>query len=388
MGRPGRSAIRLAWFNFVLPALLLNYFGQGALLLTNPKAIENPFYNLAPSWALIPMVALAAMATVIASQALISGVFSLTRQAIQTGLIPRMRIVPTSTEEAGQIYVPAANWLLMTGTLLVVLLFKTSDALGAAYGIAVSGTMLTTTILLYRVAVHRWGWPPAFAIPMIALFGAIDAIFLASNSMKIFEGGWYPLVVGGCIATLMLCWRKGSTEVRQRLQELSMPMDQFVANVDNMVVARAPGVGVWLTKVAHGASPMLLHHVAHDQVLHKTVVLLSFTSDRRPRVPFGERFGYKALGHGIYHVSVRLGFMQTPDIPLTLHNCAIMGFAPGTDHVHYYIAHERVVRCPSGLEDDGRSHSGFFFSDTRRQKPDAGFFQDPQRRAFRGRFPR
>jgi KUP system potassium uptake protein len=344
MGHVGAKAIRIAWFSLVLPSLVLNYFGQGAMILANPKTAESPFYNMSPAWALIPMVALAAMATIIASQALISGVFSLTRQAMQTGLIPRVRIVPTSNDEAGQIYVPAANWLLMVGTLLVVLLFKTSDNLGAAYGIAVSGTMLVTTILLYRVAVKRWNWPPVVAVPVIAAFGAIDLIFLASNSMKIFEGGWYPLVVGGCIAALMFCWRKGSTEVRHRLHELSMPLDRFVAEVDKMVVARAPGVGVWLTKVAHGASPMLLHHVEHNQVLHKTVVLLTFVPDRRPRVPFGERYGFEPLGHGIYRVSVRLGFMQTPDIPLTLKNCSIMGFSPGLDHVRYYIAHERIVR--------------------------------------------
>ena len=188
MGHVGAAAIRRAWFGLVLPALILNYFGQGALILADPTAADNPFYKLAPGWALIPMVVLAALATIIASQSLISGVFSLTRQAMQMGLCPRARIVPTSGDEAGQIYVPAANWLLMTGTLLTVALFKTSDNLAAAYGIAVSGTMLVTTILLYRVAVARWRWPPAIAVPVIAVFGAIDATFLASNSIKIVAG--------------------------------------------------------------------------------------------------------------------------------------------------------------------------------------------------------
>jgi KUP system potassium uptake protein len=344
MGHVGPAAIRLAWFGLVLPALLLNYFGQGALVLTDPKAIDSPFYKLAPHWALIPMVTLAALATIIASQALISGVFSLTRQAMQLGLSPRMRIVPTSSDEAGQIYVPTANWLLMAGTLLVVVLFKTSDSLAGAYGIAVSGTMLVTTILLYRVAIGRWQWPPAVALLMVVGFGAIDLVFLASNSLKVVEGGWFPLVVGSVIMGLMLCWRWGTSEVHRRLQEMSMPLEEFVGKIDTMVVARAPGTGVWLTKVEHGASPMLLHHVKHNCVMHKTVVLMTIVPDRRPRVPFGERHSVERLGHGFFRIQVRLGFMQTPDIPLTLKNCHMLGFEADLDDVHYFIAHEIVVR--------------------------------------------
>jgi len=316
MGHVGPTAIRRAWFGLVLPALLLNYFGQGALVLADPKAADSPFYKLAPHWALIPLVGLAALATIIASQALISGVFSLTRQAMQLGLCPRMRIVPTSPEEAGQIYVPTANWLLMIGTSLVVVLFKTSHHLAGAYGIAISGTMLVTTILLYRVAIGRWKWPPALAMLIIVVFGAVDATFLASNSLKIVDGGWFPIAVGSAMVALMLCWRQGSSLVRHRLQDMSMPLERFVDNVDKMVVARAPGVGVWLTKVTHGASPMLLHHVKNNSVMHETVVLMTFVADRRPRVPLAERHSIEELGHGIYRIQVRLGFMQTPDIPL------------------------------------------------------------------------
>ena len=344
MGHVGPRAIRSAWFGLVLPALLLNYFGQGALVLSDPAAIDSPFYKLAPHWALIPMVLLAAMATIIASQALISGVFSLTRQAMQMGLCPRMRIVSTSSEEAGQIYAPTANWLLMIGTLLVVVLFKSSENLAGAYGIAVSGTMLVTTILLYRVAIGRWQWPPALAILIIVVFGAVDATFLASNSLKIVHGGWFPITVGGAMVVLMLCWRQGSSLVRHRLQEMSMPLDRFVANVDEMVVARTPGVGVWLTKVAHGASPVLLHHVKHNMVLHETMILMTIVADRRPRVAVAERHSIERLGHGSYHIQVRLGFLQTPDIPRTLKNCKMLGFEVDLEHVHYYIAHEIVVR--------------------------------------------
>src|SRR6202171_3929484 len=344
MGHVGPTAIRRAWFGLVLPALLLNYFGQGALILSDPAAADNPFYKLAPNWALIPMVVLAAFATVIASQALISGVFSLTRQAMQMGFSPRANIVPTSKDEAGQIYVPAANWLLMTGTLFTVLLFRSSENLAAAYGIAVSGTMLITTVLLYRVAVSRWGWPPAVAVPIIAVFGAIDCTFLLSNSIKIVEGGWFPLIVGAVIAVLMLSWRKGSSEVKERLHQMAMPLKQFLPYADHAVVGRAPGLGVWLTKVDHGASPMLLRHIEHNRVLHEKVVLLTFVSDRRPRVPFGERHSVQRLGHGFYRIQVRLGFMQTPDIPLSLLNCNRLGFDADLEHKNYYIAHETMVR--------------------------------------------
>jgi KUP system potassium uptake protein len=361
MGHVGPAAIRRAWFGLVLPALILNYFGQGALILADPAAADNPFYKLAPGWALIPMVALAALATIIASQSLISGVFSLTRQAMQMGLSPRARIVPTSADEAGQIYIPAANWLLMAGTLFTVLLFRSSENLAAAYGIAVSGTMLITTILLYQVAVSRWQWPSGVAIPVIAIFGAIDATFLVSNSIKIIEGGWFPLIVGGLIAALMLSWRKGSSAVRHRLQEMSMPLKEFLDYADKACIGRAPGMGVWLTKVEHGASPMLLRHIEHNRVLHETVVLLTFVPDRRPRVPFHERHSVHRLSHGVYRIQVRLGFMQTPDIPLSLINCNKLGFDADLDHKNYYIAHETIVRREAGSSMDPISFSIFSF---------------------------
>jgi KUP system potassium uptake protein len=277
------------------------------------------------------------------------------------GLSPRARIVPTSADEAGQIYIPAANWLLMAGTLFTVLLFRSSENLAAAYGIAVSGTMLITTILLYRVAVLRWQWPSGVAIPVIAIFGAIDATFLVSNSIKIIEGGWFPLIVGGLIAALMLSWRKGSSAVRHRLQEMSMPLKEFLDYADKACIGRAPGMGVWLTKVEHGASPMLLRHIEHNRVLHETVVLLTFVPDRRPRVPFHERHSVHRLSHGFYRIQVRLGFMQTPDIPLSLINCNKLGFDADLDHKNYYIAHETIVRRDAGSAMDPISFSIFSF---------------------------
>jgi KUP system potassium uptake protein len=349
MGHVGTRAIRQAWFGLVFTALILSYFGQGGHVLVDPTAIANPFYSLAPSWALIPMVVLAALATIIASQALISGVFSMTRQAIQMGLCPRSMIVPTSSDEAGQVYLPTANWLLMAGTLLVVVMFRSSDALASAYGIAVSGTMLVTTMLLYRVAVHRWNWPPVVAGLVIAVIGGIEAIFLVSNSLKITQGGWFPLVIGAAIATLMLCWRKGTLVMRQRLLEMSiLPLDRFLGYVDDLVIGRAPGLGVWLTKVEHGASPMLIRHLQHNRVFHQRVLLLGYAFERRPRVPFAERHKVENVGHGFYRGRVRLGFMQPPDIPRTLENFRMLGFDADLEHKHYYVAHETIVRREKG----------------------------------------
>jgi KUP system potassium uptake protein len=377
MGHVGAPAIRLAWFGLVVPALMLNYFGQGALMLVNPGAADNPFYKLAPSWALVPLIILAAAATVIASQALISGVFSLTRQAMQLGFCPLVDIVPTSHDEAGQIYVPAANWLLMAGTLLIVVMFRTSDNLGSAYGVAVSGTMLATTVLLYFMITRRWHWPLLAAVPVIAVFGTVDSAFLAANSLKIMEGGWFPLTVGGAIALLMWCWRRGTSELRRRLHEMSMPVAAFIAHIDEMVIGRAAGTAVWLTKVEHGISPMLLHHVRHNAVLHDTVVLLTVEPDRRPRVPFRDRHSLERLGHGFYHITVRLGFMQRPDIPLTLENCELLGFHADLSDVHYFIGHETVIRRAHGSKLGPISFAIFaFLMKIASRAPD--FFRIPQ----------
>jgi KUP system potassium uptake protein len=349
MGHVGTRAIRQAWFGLVFPALMLSYFGQGAHVLADPTAVANPFYSSAPYWAVIPLVVLATLATIIASQALISGVFSMTRQAIQMGLCPRSLIVPTSSDEEGQVYLPTANWLLMAGTILVVVMFRSSDALASAYGIAVSATMLVTTMLLYRVAVHRWNWPPVVAALVIAVIGGIEAIFLVSNSLKITQGGWFPLVIGAVIATLMLCWRKGMLVMRQRLLEMSiLPLDRFLDYVDDLVIGRAPGLGVWLTKVQHGASPMLIRHLQHNRVFHQRVLLLGYVFERRPRVPFAERHKVENVGHGFYRGQVRLGFMQTPDIPRTLENFRMLGFDADLDQKHYYVAHETIVRREKG----------------------------------------
>ena len=344
MGHVGAPAIRRAWYGLVMPALILCYFGQGALILRHPEAVDNPFYKMVPGWALAPMIALAAMATVIASQALISGVFSLTRQAIQMRLSPRMPVVPTSVHAYGQIYIALVNWLLMCATLVVVVLFKSSDALASAYGIAVSGTMLITTILLYRVMRDKWHWPRFLAWPLILVFAIIDATFFAANATKLVEGGWLPLAIGGFVCFIMLSWRLGNIEVQKRLGEVSMPFADFMEQVDSMLVARLPGCGVFVTRMSERASPMILHHIEHNRVLHQNVILLTVVPTRRPRVPVSERLEIHELGHGFYRVVVRIGFMQRADIPAALRACHKLGLDFCRDTLHYYVGHESLVR--------------------------------------------
>ncbi|MEA2756195.1 MAG: system potassium uptake protein [Aliidongia sp.] len=348
MGHVGAPAIRRAWFGLVFPALLLNYFGQGGLLLAEPAAADNPFYKLMPEFLLVPAIALAAAATVIASQALISGVFSLTRQAIQMRLSPRMTVISTSSSAYGQIYVGIVNWGLMAATLVTVIAFRTSDNLASAYGIAVSGTMLITTILLYRVMRANWHWPVSIAAPVVGLFACIDAAFFAANCLKIVEGGWLPLAIGGFVGFTMIAWRSGNLEVQRRLAENSMPFDDFIAQIDRRVLSRLPGTGVFVTRMADTVSPMLLHQVTINRVLHEHVILLTVQPTRRPRVPAAERIEIRDLGHGFHRVTVKIGFMQRPDIPTALRGCARRGLDFCNDNPSYFIAHESLERRAKG----------------------------------------
>ncbi len=344
MGHFGARPIRIAWFAVVYPALILNYLGQGGLLLATPAAADNPFYKLVPQALLVPVIVLAAAATVIASQALISGAFSLTRQAIAERLMPRMTVRPTSGRSYGQIYVPMINWLLMVATIAVVLAFRSSDALASAYGIAVAGTMLATTLLLFRVARDRWRWPLPLTVAIVAGFGVIDAAFFSANLVKFLEGGWLPLAIGAVAGLCMIAWRVGIVAVRDRLEQGGVSFEAFLAKIDTMLVARLPGCGVFVTRLADHASPMLVHHVRHNRVLHEHVVLLTVEPTRRPRVPAGERLTVLDLGHGFHRVIVKIGFMQRPDIPTALRTCAKLGYGFCRDDLHYYIAHEALVR--------------------------------------------
>jgi len=346
MGHFGPRPIRLSWFLLVFPALILNYLGQGGWVLAHPTAADNPFYDVVPGGFLLPMVCLAAVATVIASQSLISGVFSLTHQAIAMRLMPRMEVRPTSAKSSGQIYVPFVNWALMAVTIMVVLGFKSSDALANAYGVAVAATMLATTVLLYRVITIEWQWPSGAAYALIALFGLVDAGFLAANITKFLEGGWLPIVLGVLVATCMVCWRIGNMAAQRRLAEDSMPMEDFIAGLGQMVAARVPGTAVFLTRVADRASPMLLHYVRHTATLHENVVLLTVDLSKQPRVPAAQRIALVEIGPGLYRLVITVGFMQRIDVATALRGCVKLGFTFCED-VHYFIAHEGLVRRTS-----------------------------------------
>jgi len=315
MGHFGARPIRLAWLFVAMPGLVLNYFGQGALVLANPAAIDNPFFRLFPTWGVVPMVVLAAMATVIASQAVISGAFSLTAQAMRMGYLPRMRIVQTSGEAIGQIYVPVVNWLLMTGVLLVVLGFRTSSALSAAYGIAVSITMVTTTILAGVIASRLWRWNRvAVAIGVLA-FAAVDITFVVANSLKIVEGGWLTLAVAVLVMVLFTTWAKGRRLGLEAAAAQSMPLVPFIESLAANMPHRVRGTAVFLNADAEAVPHALLHNLKHNQVLHEQVIVLRVQACDTPRVDARQRIEAQSLGHGVWVVTARHGFMERPNVP-------------------------------------------------------------------------
>jgi KUP system potassium uptake protein len=318
MGHFGRRPIRVTWFAVVLPCLLLNYFGQSALLLADPAAATNPFFSLVPAWGLYPMVGIATAAAVVASQALISGAFSLTRQAVQLGYSPRVTIVHTSKSEMGQIYIPEVNTALWLGCIALVVGFKSSNNLAAAYGIAVTGTMIITTLLFHAVARDQWGWSVWKAGALTTLFLVVDLSFFAANLVKIADGGWFPLVVAVVIYTLMKTWSKGRSRLLAIVRENTLPMDLFLQDVARRKPVRVPGTAVFLTSDPSGAPPVLLHHLKHNKVLHEKVMLLSVLGEEIPQVDEENRVRCRDLGHGLYQVTAHYGFMETPDIPSVL----------------------------------------------------------------------
>ncbi|MEI8393634.1 MAG: potassium transporter Kup [Rhodospirillaceae bacterium] len=376
MGHVGRRPIRMAWTAVVLPALVLNYAGQAALLLQDPSEIENPFFHLAPGWFALPLVALATAATVIASQALISGVYSLTRQASQLGLWPRIKIIQTSSEGYGQIYVPAVNWSIMVLTLVVALMFKTSDDLAAAYGIAVSGTMLITTILLYEAMRVRWRWPATLRIPLITLFLTVDIAFCVANLIKLPEGGWMPLVAGVAIFLMMKIWTKGIDIVDRRLLSLTESLPDFLSRMTSGAIMRVSGTGVFVTKTKADLLPALLHHVRHNRVLHENLVILSVTTAEVPRIRARERLEVQQLGPGFWRVQARYGFMQTPNVPLALRGAGILGVPVDPDTATYYVGHERIVPNDDNPSMEGAEELLFAFMARNAAHP-ADYFKLP-----------
>jgi KUP system potassium uptake protein len=344
MGHFGCLPIRLGWFVVVLPALLLNYFGQGGLLLSDPDAIENPFYLLAPEWAHYPMVGFATMATIIASQAIISGVYSLTRQAIQLGFLPRMRILHTASHEKGQIYMPIVNWLLAAGTLGAVITFGSSDALGGAYGIAVSMLMAITTVLAALVAL-QWGYRPLIVAVVNGSFLAVDLVFIAANATKLIEGGWFPLVLAGVIAFLMLTWRTGYTLLEQERSRLRQREEDFVGWVLANRPIRLPGAAAIFTAASSGIPLALTHHLRHNRVLHERLLLVSTVSTDAPRIDPAARVTLVPVGVGITRVTLHFGFMEHPNVMdglrLACRDPTLRGIDP--EQITYYFRRVMVV---------------------------------------------
>jgi len=343
LGHFGVRPVRLNWFSLVLPTLLLNYFGQGALLLRDTAAAKNPFYLLAPDWARIPLVVLAAAASVIASQAVISGVFSLTRQAVQLGYAPRVSILHTSSEEIGQIYIPAANWGLMALCMALVLGFRTSSNLAAAYGIAVITTMLITTLLAFVVARRLWGWPLWAAASLTLLFTVIDLAFFGANIIKVAQGGWFPLAIGLLIFTLMATWKRGRQILSDRLREESLPVDLFLADVASRNPLRVPGTAVFMTGNPTGVPPALLHNLKHNQVLHQRIVFLTVLTEEEPHVPESRRFVLEELGNGFFRLLVRYGFMQTPNLLDTLRRAEREDLSFNLMKTTFFLGRENLI---------------------------------------------
>jgi KUP system potassium uptake protein len=343
MGHFGARPIRLVWFSLVLPSLLLNYFGQGALLLRNPAAAEDPFFHLPPQWAVLPMVVLAAAAAIIASQAVISGSFSLTRQAIQLGYCPRLLIKHTSSREIGQIYLPAVNGALMVSTILLVLSFKSSDNLAAAYGVAVTTTMVITSILFFFVARDRWGWNPWLAGTLCAAFLAVDAAFFGANVIKIGHGGWLPLALGVLVYTLLATWKKGRGILASRLQETSLPTNLFIADVERHPPLRVPGTAVYMTGAPSGVPPAMLHNLKHNHVLHERVIFLTTVTEEVPHVPRARRLLVEELGKNMYRFVARYGFMETPNVPKLLERARRHGFDLDIMQTTFFLGRETLI---------------------------------------------
>jgi KUP system potassium uptake protein len=317
MGHFGRKPIQVGWFYAVLPALMLNYMGQGALLIRDPSAISSPFFMLAPEWFRLPLVFIATLATIIASQAVISGAFSVTQQAIQLGFVPRLRITHTSASSHGQIYIPVVNWALLFMVLVLVLTFRNSSNLASAYGIAVTGAMFIDTCLLAIVLISLWKWKPILAVPLLGVFFIIDGAYFAANLTKVPDGGWFPLLVGLIVFTLLTTWATGRQLMLERMREAAMPLEIFVKSAANSAT-RVPGTAVFMTTSSEGVPHALLHNLKHNKVLHERVMLLTVKIEDVPYVEEGRRFDLTTIGNGFYRLILRFGFMEELNVPNSL----------------------------------------------------------------------
>lgn len=343
MGHFGRKPIQVAWLSLVLPSLVLNYFGQGALLLQNPEAINNPFYRLAPEWFLWPLLILATFATVIASQAVISGVFSVTRQAVQMGFWPRMRISHTSSREIGQIYIPLMNWLIMVAVILLILQFRTSSNIASAYGIAVTTAMMVDTLLACFVAARLWRWPLPLVILIGVTFFSVDALFLGPNILKIPDGGWFPLLVGGFVMLLMFTWRKGRRFLADALGKETSSMGPFIESLANERPACVPGTAVFMASNLDHVPHALLHNLKHNKVLHERVVFLTIGTQEIPFVPQGDRIQVEDLAPGFFVIRGSYGFQESPDVPRLLRECEPFGLQFDMMETTFFLSREHLI---------------------------------------------
>jgi KUP system potassium uptake protein len=374
MGHFGRGPIRLAWYAIVFPALLVNYFGQGAYLLERGQAgAATPFFGLTPEWAVVPMVIIATVATVVASQALISGAFSLSNQAVQLGYSPRVTIVHTSGATEGQIYVPEINSMLWIACIALVLAFPSSTKLAAAYGIAVTGTMAITSILFFALMYKRWGL--AKTLPLVAFFLLFDLSFLGANIIKVAHGGWVPLVVGAVVFTILTTWKRGRAALYEYIKRRTLDMDDFVAELDHRKLHRIPGTGVFMASNPKGAPPVLVHHVKHNKVLHENVILLSILTEHEPVVAKERRVETREIGHGIHHVTARFGFMQSPSVKEILLRAKAAGVPCDYEEATYYLGRETLL--VDGDAPMMRWRKGLFAFLSRNARPATAFFQIP-----------
>ncbi len=381
MGHFGPRPIKWAWYTIVLPSLMLNYFGQGAILLSEKGAlaIKNPFYALAPAWFHYPLVGIATIATVIASQALISGAYSLTQQAVQLGYSPRVTIRHTSGEAEGQIYVPEINYGLMVACVALVLGFKHSDDLAAAYGIAVTGTMSITTILFFVLVREKWKWGMAKSLALCGLFLAIDLLFFAANTVKITEGGWVPLGIAALVFTVMVTWKRGRTELGKAIASTTLPLKAFLEDMERVKPYRVKGTAIFMTSNPDAAPPVLLHHFKHNKVLHEQVVCLSIMTHHVPEVPPAERLDMlNDLGDGVWQVRAIYGFMHAPSVPEIMQRCRERGLVTNEDDTSFFLGRETlVITDKPGM---ARWRKVLFAFLSRNARPANAFFQIPPNR--------
>ncbi|WP_373922068.1 potassium transporter Kup [Duganella sp. Root336D2] len=380
MGHFGKLPIRVAWFTVAFPALALNYMGQGALLLAHPEAISNPFYQQLGAWSIYPLVVLSTCATVIASQATISGTFSMTKEAIALGFLPRMRILHTSATEMGQVYMPAINWLQLAAVLLAVIGFGSSENLAAAYGIAVTATMLATTVLTYFVVRHRWKLNIVVCVLATGFFFAVDAAFFSANVLKLMHGGWFPLAMGGALLLVMLTWKHGRALVFANLQKHAIPLEAFLESLFVSPPERVPGTAIFLRAESDGVPHAMLHNLSHNKVIHERVIFLTVHICDQPWIPAREQIDVVALGHECYQLNVRFGFKDETDIPAVLARCEDHGLVFHMLETSFFIARQTVISAPGEGMAPWREH--LFVAMSRNARDAADYYHIPTNRVI------